>query len=48
MGTHHSSVRLRRVDDLAEGLQTPENAPRGERDDLGRVRVVRGVHLDLV
>ena len=36
------------VDQLAEGLEAPENAPSRESDDPGPTRLVRGVDLDLI
>ena len=37
-----------RVDQLAERLESPEDAPDAVRDDLGRVRRAHRVHLHLV
>ena len=36
------------VDQLAEGLEAPENAPSRESDYPGPTRLVRGVDLDLI
>ena len=36
------------VDQLAKGLEAPQDAPGGERDDPGPARLVRGVDLDFI